>query len=37
MPVPAAIAVEALGLDFLEIRRVVPQRKSPKSGDSRSL
>jgi hypothetical protein len=28
--------IEALGLDLLEIRQLVPQRKSPESGDSRS-
>jgi hypothetical protein len=29
--------VEALGLDLLEIRQLTPDRKSPESGDSRSL
>jgi hypothetical protein len=28
--------VEALGLDLLELRQLVPQRKSPDSGDSGS-
>jgi hypothetical protein len=28
--------VEALGLDLVEVRQLRPQRKSPKSGDSRS-
>jgi hypothetical protein len=27
--------IEALGLDLLEVRQLVPQRKSPESGDSR--
>ena len=28
--------IEALGLDLLEIRKLVPQRRSPGSGDCRS-
>jgi hypothetical protein len=28
--------VEALGLDLVEVRQLIPQRKSPESGDSRS-
>ena len=28
--------VEALGLDLVEIRQLMPQRRSPESGDSRS-
>jgi hypothetical protein len=27
--------IEALGLDLLEVRQLVPQRKSPESDDSR--
>jgi hypothetical protein len=27
--------IEALGLDLLEVRQLVPQRKSPESGDGR--
>jgi hypothetical protein len=26
--------IEALGLDLLEIRRLIPERESPGSGDS---
>ncbi len=29
-------AVEALGLDLLEVRQITSHRKSPESGDSRS-
>jgi hypothetical protein len=29
-------AVEALGLELLEVRQLAPDRKSPESGDSRS-
>jgi hypothetical protein len=29
-------AVEALGLDLVEVRQITPHRKSPESGDSRS-
>jgi hypothetical protein len=28
--------VEALGLDLAEVRQLTPQRRSPRSGDSRS-
>jgi hypothetical protein len=28
--------VEALGLDLVEVRQLIPQRRSPESGDSRS-
>jgi len=28
--------VEALGLDLVEVRQLIPQRRSPGSGDSRS-
>jgi hypothetical protein len=28
--------IEALGLDFLEVRQLAPQRESPESSDSRS-
>jgi hypothetical protein len=28
--------VEALGLDLVEVRQLMPQRRSPESGDSRS-
>ena len=28
--------VEALGLDLVEVRMLTPERKSPRSGDSRS-
>ena len=28
--------IEALGLDLLEVRKLIPQRRSPESGDSRS-
>jgi hypothetical protein len=28
--------IEALGLDLLEIRRHMPEHKSPESGDNRS-
>ena len=28
--------IEALGLDLLEVRQLIPQRRSPESGDSRS-
>ncbi len=28
--------VEALGLDLIEVRQLMPERKSPESGDSRS-
>jgi hypothetical protein len=28
--------IEALGLDLLELRKVIPGRESPESGDSRS-
>jgi len=28
--------IEALGLDLLEVRKLIPQRRSPQSGDSRS-
>jgi hypothetical protein len=29
--------IEALGLDLLEVRQLSPDRKSPRSGESRSL
>ena len=29
-------AVEALGLDLLEVRQLAPEPRSPESGDSRS-
>ena len=29
-------AIEALGLDLVEVRQLMPQRKAPESGDSRS-
>jgi hypothetical protein len=28
--------VEALGLDLVEVRQLIPRRKSPEPGDSRS-
>ena len=28
--------IEALGLDFLEVRQLAPQRESPESSESRS-
>ena len=28
--------IDALGLDLLEVRQLIPDRKSPGSGDSRS-
>ena len=28
--------IEALGLDLLELRKLIPGRESPESGDSRS-
>jgi hypothetical protein len=28
--------VEALGLDLVEVRQLIPERKSPESGDGRS-
>ena len=28
--------VEALGLDLVEVRQLIPERKSPRSGDSQS-
>jgi len=28
--------IEALGVDFLEVRQLAPQRESPESSDSRS-
>jgi hypothetical protein len=28
--------IEALGLDLIEVRQLMPDRRSPESGDSRS-
>jgi hypothetical protein len=28
--------IEALGLDLVEVRQLMPHRRSPQSGDSRS-